>query len=288
MIITGAGVIGVEFAMLFSSLGVNVEIIEYSDAIMPYMDDDLIRALKQTLRKNKVKLHLGYKATKYSADGIEIENLSNNEKKLLKADVYLSALSRQGNLEGLDALIDDGMELHKGYIKTDLRGRTSLPHIYAVGDINGRMMLAHVASVEGTTAVDTILNKGKDLVYDMMPYNLYGKLELASVGLTEKEALERGFLTATGKFSLSANGKALAEATADGFVKVVYEKQYGELLGIHIAADNATDLIGESVMAMQLESTVWDAAAAVHPHPTMSEAFLEAVFKGIDKPLHTL
>jgi len=286
LLIIGAGVIGIEFAMLFSSLGVKVSIIDKSDKIMPYLDNDIMNVLKTTLRKSKVDIMLGYDIVELTDEGMKIKN--KNEEKLIKTDIYLSAISRQGNFTGLDSLIEKRLDTYGSFIKTDLRARTSIPHVYAIGDVNGVAMLAHVASAEGTTAVNTILGVGKDLIYEMMPYNLYGKLEFASVGLTEQAALERGFIVESGKFPLIANGKALAEGNAEGLVKIVYDKKYGEILGVHIAADNATDLISESVMAMQLESTVWDVATAVHPHPTMSEAFLEAIYKGIDKPLHTL
>jgi dihydrolipoamide dehydrogenase len=285
--IIGAGVVGVEFALLFASLGVKVTLLEKHKELMSYMDIDLIASLKLTLKKNKVKLITEANAVKYDTSGLTIKKGDGTEE-ILSSDIYLSALPRTANLTGLEALVKSGMELKKGFIRTDLRARTTLPNIFAVGDVNGKIMLAHVASAEGTTAVETILGEGKDLVYDLMPYNLYAKPEFASVGLTQQEAEKRGFLVETGKFPMTANGKALADDSADGFVKVVYDKKYGEILGVHIAADNATDLISESVMAMKVESTVWDVASAVHPHPTFSEAFLEATFKAMKQPLHTL
>jgi len=284
--IIGSGSVGIELALLFSLLNVKTEIVEKSEALMSYMDDDLIAELTKTLKKNKIKLHLGYEAISYN-DGLLIKS-SKNEK-VIKTETFIYTPSRKPYLKGIEPLFKAGLELtEKGFIKTDLRCRTTLPNVYAIGDINGRFMLAHVASVEGTCAVDTILGQGKDLVYDMMPYNMYAKPEFASVGMTEKAAKEKGFLVETGKFPFAANGKALAEGNSDGFVKVVYDKKYGEILGVHIVAENATDLIGESVMAMQLETTVYDVAVAVHPHPTLVETFLEATFKAMGKPLHTL
>lgn len=286
MTIIGAGVVGIEFALLFSNLGVNVEIVEKSKHFMPYMDDDLIKMMEQTLRRNKVKLHLNAEAVDVSDNGLTIEK--DGETETIASDIYLSAVTRQANLSGLDYLLERGLELRRGYIRTDLRCRTTLANVYAVGDVNGRFMLAHVASKEGTTAVETIAGEGRDLVYDLMPYNLYATPEFASVGLTEKQAEAKGFIVETGKFPLTANGKALAENHTEGFIKVVYDKKYGEILGVHIAAYNATDLIGEAVMSMQVESTVWDVAASVHPHPTLSETFMEAAFKGVDRPIHIL
>lgn len=284
--IIGAGSVGIELAMLFSLLNVKVEIVEKSEALMTYMDDDLIAELTKTLKKNKIKLNLGYEAISYN-DGLVIK--SSKDEKVIKTEAFIYTPSRKPYLKGIESLINSGLELtEKGFVKTDLRCRTTIPGVYAIGDINGRFMLAHVASVEGTCAVETILGQGKDLVYDMMPYNMYAKPEFASVGLTEKSAKEKGFLVETGKFPFAANGKALAEGNSDGFVKVVYDKKYGEILGVHIVAENATDLIGESVTAMQLETTVYDVAVSVHPHPTLVETFLEATFKAMGKPLHTL
>jgi dihydrolipoamide dehydrogenase len=284
--IAGGGIIGVEFAFLFSMLGVKVSLFENKNHLVNFMDDEVIGFVERQLKKKKVKLSLESNVTGYE-DGEVVYNVKGETKKE-KADFLLSAATRKASLGGLDYLLKHGLELKNGYIRTDLRTRTSLPNIYAVGDVNGQWMLAHVSSVEGTTAVETINGGGHDLIYDMMPTCIYANPEISAVGLTEKGALKRGFLVDVGKFPLAANGKALAEGQSDGFVKVVSDKKYGEILGVHIVAENATDMISESALAMQLEGTLYDVAAVVHPHPTLSESVLEATLKGLGTPLHTM
>ncbi len=284
--IAGGGIIGVEFAFLFSMLGVKVSLFESRNHLVNFMDDEVVGFVERSLKKRKVKLFLESEVKDFQ-DG-EVVYQVKGETKKEKVDIMLSASTRKASLGGLDYLLKRGLELKNGYIRTDLRTRTSLPNVYAVGDVNGQWMLAHVSSVEGTTAVETINGKGSDLIYDMMPTCIYANPEISAVGLTEKGALKRGFLVDVGKFPLAANGKALAEGESDGFVKVVSDKKYGEILGVHIIAENATDLISESVLAMQLEGTLYDVAAVVHPHPTLSESVLEATLKGLGTPLHTL
>jgi dihydrolipoamide dehydrogenase len=284
--IIGGGIIGVEFAYLFASFGVNVMLFEKKKHIIPFMDDDVITYTERMLKKKKVKLFLESKVIEFKDSELIFE--SKGEIKKEKPEIVISVTTRKASLNGVEYLADNGLKVIDGYIKTDLRSRTTLQNVYAVGDVNGLWMLAHVASVEGITAVETINGKGSDLAYDMMPVCIYSNPEISCVGLTERGALERGFLVEVGKFPLSANGKALAEGSSDGFVKVISDKKYGEILGVHIVADDATDLIGESVLAMQLEGTLYDVAAAVHPHPTLAETFLEASLKGMGTPLHTL
>lgn len=282
MTIIGGGVIGVEFASLFSSLGVEVTLIDRNFPLMPYMDHDLTEYLLEILRRKQIKLYCGFEAEKYEGGKLTLKNVHKpQEKTELNSEVYLSAIAREGNLAGLEALISKGLELHRGHIKTDLRCRTSLPHVYAVGDINGRFMTAHVASKEGLTAVETILGEGKDILYDFMPYNMYSNPEFASVGLTEHEAEHKGFLVSTGKFSLSNNAKAQADGHAEGFIKIVFDKKTEEILGIHIATKNATDLIGEALVAMSSGMTLREFAGLTHPHPTLAEALVDASFKGM-------
>ncbi len=281
MIIIGAGVIGVEFALLFSNLGVKVELIDRSSCFMSYLDHDMYQALIDTLQTNNVKIRLEASVQDISSHGLTIKQAGIT--KVHKADVYLSTVTRKAELNGLENLIDNKLELRNGYIRTDLRSRTTLPNIYAIGDVNGRFMLAHVAAKEAVTAIETIHGTGRDLVYDLMPYYLYANPEFASVGLTESQARKEGFLVETKKLPVTLNGKALASNQTNGFIKVIYEKGNGEILGVHIASHNATDLINEAVIAMQMKSNVWDVAFAVHPHPTMSETYLEAAIKDLDK-----
>lgn len=280
MSIIGGGVIGIEFACLFATLGVEVTLIDGHTPLMPYMDHDLTQYLLEILHRKKIKVLSGYRAMSYDEKN-KLTVKKGEETIVLKTDVYLSAIGREGNLFGLEELIRKGMEVHNGHVRTDARGRTTLPNVYAVGDLNGRFMTAHVASKEGETAVDTILGKGQDIIYDFMPYNMYSNPEFASVGLTEKEALHKGFLVSTGKFSLSNNAKAQADGDADGFIKIVFDKKTEEILGVHIATKNATDLIGEALVAMSSGMTLKEFASLTHPHPTLAEALVEASYKGM-------
>jgi dihydrolipoamide dehydrogenase len=286
LVVIGGGVVGVEFSTLFSMLGVKVTLVEQGQTFMPYLDDDLRKAAREILSGRDIHTFEGHTAAGIEQGAILIKN--GEQKRRVKADAVLFCGRRKASLDGLEALLSGGLAMRDGYIRTDLRARTSVPHVYAAGDVNGRFMLAHVASTEGLTAAETISGKGSDLVYDLMPYNMYSSPEIASVGMTEKQALERGFLVAKGMFPYAANGKALAEGSEEGFVKVVFDKLSGEIMGVHIIGENATDLIGEAVIMMQMESTVWDVARAVHPHPTLSEIILEAVYKSTDQPLEIL
>ena len=282
MTIIGGGVIGIEFASLFSSLGVKVNLVDHHFPLMPYMDHDLTEYLLEILRRKQIKLYCGFTATAFEDNKLKLEKVGNKTEVLsLDSEVYLSAIARQGNVAGLEPLVSKGLEVHRGHVKTDLRCRTSLPHVYAVGDLNGRFMTAHVAAKEGLTAVETILGNGEDIIYDFMPYNMYSTPEFASVGLTEKEALHKGFLVSTGKFSLSHNAKAQADGDGEGFIKIVFDKKTEEILGVHIATKNATDLIGEAIVAMSSGMTIKQFASLTHPHPTLAEALVDASFKGM-------
>lgn len=286
LLVVGAGVVGVEFALLFSLLGVPVTLVEKSDKFMPYLDGDLAQELRRALRRRKVKLLEGHEAVRLEGGTLTARTAKGEVS--LSAERALLCPARTANTAGLEPLVKMGMRLSRGFVRTDARCRTALPRVYAVGDLAGRAMLAHVASAEGVAAADEILGRGRDLAYDLMPWNLYGHPEVASVGMTEEGARSAGFLAASGKFSLSANGKAIADGTAEGFVKVVFDKASGEILGVHAAAANATDLIGEGVSLMHLEARLEDVARMVHPHPTLVETMAEAVWKGLGRPIHTL
>lgn len=285
MAIIGAGVVGVEFSVLFARLGVKVTLLENKESLMSYLDKDMATQLTTMLKRRRIKVLSKTKAVAMNTEGLQVE--STTEVNSVPAEVILWCPRRKARLAGLEALVEQGLTIAGGYINTDERARTSLPGVYAAGDVNGRLMLAHVASKEALTAVETILGTGRDLVYDMMPYNMYTAPEFASIGLTEQQAEERGFLVGTGTFPLAANGKAMAEGNSDGFVKLVFERKYNEVLGVHIVASHATDLIGEATLAMGMEATLEALEAVVHPHPTMAEVMVEAAWKGMDRPIHT-
>ena len=171
-------------------------------------------------------------------------------------------------------------------VKTDKEMKTNIEGVYAIGDVNGQIPLAHVASAEGIVAVENIMGQNSSLNYNLVPQVIYSFPELASVGLTEEEAKENGHDISISKFPLMANGKALAEGETVGFVKIISDNQYGEIVGAHIMAEHASDMISKAVAIMQLEGTVYDLAKTIHPHPTTSEIFMEAAFGAIDKPIH--
>ena len=197
---------------------------------------------------------------------------------MLKTDLYLSCIGRKANLSGIEYLIDHKLELTKrGFISTNLKLETTLPGIYAAGDINGRFMLAHVASKEGEIAANNIAGCASEILYDLMPYNMYISPEFASVGLTEKKAREQGFLAQSKIYSLNSNIKVMTEGHSGGFIKVVSNLDDSEILGVHIIGHNATDLIGEAILYMTNGGTPGSFKNVVHPHPSLSEALVESL-----------
>jgi dihydrolipoamide dehydrogenase len=281
--VVGAGVIGVEYAGLFSQLGVETHLVEMQKPLMPYLDGDARASLRDSLAGGGVILHEAWSAEGVDGKGLAVSR--EGERRRIPVQAVLYCGRRRASLSGVEHLVSRGLAVKNGYIRTDVRSRTNMAGIYAVGDVNGRIMLTAVASREAITAGDTIRGRGADLVYDLMPYSMYGSPEIASVGLTEERALEQGFLAASGVFPLSANARALAEGRERGFVKVVYDKGSRELLGVHIVAENASEMIGEAALLIQTGKEVWDVAAAVHPHPTLAETMLEAMFKRTQQPV---
>jgi dihydrolipoamide dehydrogenase len=201
----------------------------------------------------------------------------------VKADSILVSVGMKANSQGLEAL---NLKMERGAIVTDERLKTNVPNVYAIGDVNGKYMLAHVASHEGIVAVENILGHDKKMNYNRMPNAVYGSPEIASVGYTEKELKEKGITYKASTFPLLASGKALADNEKDGFVKLLVSDKYKEILGAHILAYNASDLIAELGVTMELEGTAYEVANTVHPHPTLSEVIMEAAHGAVDKPIH--
>lgn len=281
LIILGGGVIAVEFASLYSGLGVEVVMVQRSPEILKGLDADVRKTIQRHLVKTGVKLHHSTAVKAIDGHTVTLET----PKGLLEetADYILVSTGRSANLQGLEAL---GLKTVKGFVETDSRLRTNVPGVYAIGDLNGKYMLAHVASAEGLIAVENILGKATEINYDRIPSCIYSFPEVGAAGLTEEEARTRGHDVIISQFPLSANGKALAEGESLGFVKIVADKQYGEVLGIHIVASHATDMIAEAVAVLELEGTVHDLARTVHPHPTLSEIVMEAAHGAVDQPIH--
>jgi dihydrolipoamide dehydrogenase len=279
-IVVGGGVVGIEFAVLYNALGSKVTVIEKFD-ILAALDKELREAMKKVLKGKGINI-----LTNVDIDGYDLNKVQcsiNGEKKAFQGDRILISIGRRANLKGIQNL---NLNIDKRGIVTDERMRTNIEGIYAVGDVNGKYMLAHVASAEGIVAAENIMGGDEKIEYDNIPACVYGFPEIGVVGLTEEEALRRGHKVKISTFPMAANGKAMAEGDTDGFVKIVADEQYGEVLGVHIMASHATDMISEAVTTMELEGTVFDLAKAVHPHPTLSEALMEAAHGAVGKPIH--
>lgn len=283
LIVLGAGTISIEFATLYNALGSKVTILQRSPRILSGIDKDLSEAMAKVLTKKGVKIIYGVKHKKFEGNKVTVE--VNGEEKTFEGDKILVSLGRTPNLKGLENL---NLETDRKGIITDERMRTNIEGVYAIGDINGKHLLAHVASAEGIIAVENIMGVDSKMSYDRIPSCIYSFPEIATVGLTEDEAREKGYDIIVGTFPLSANGKALAEGDRDGFVKIVANKEYGEILGVHMMASTATDMIAEGVMTMELEGTLEDLARGIHPHPTLSEIVMEAAHLALGNPIHTL
>jgi dihydrolipoamide dehydrogenase len=274
------GVIGVEFATLYNALGSKVTILEIA-SILRSLDKDIRVAMEKLLANKGINIVDGVDIKGYDVDKVVCK--VNGEEKIFKGDKILISIGRTANLKGVEKL---NLKIHKNAIVTDEKLRTSAPGVYAVGDVNGKYMLAHVASAEGIIAVENIMGKDFKISYDKVPSCIYTLPEVGVIGLSEEEAKTRGHKVITSIFPMTANGKAMAEGETEGFVKIVADQQYGEVLGVHIIASHATDMIAEAVTTLELEGTVYDLAKAVHPHPTLSEVVMEAAHGAVDKPIH--
>ena len=278
MIIIGAGPIGVEFAYFYNALGTKVTLIEMMPGILPLEDRELTKLLETSLRRQGIEIMTGTKVERVHADaqGVSATVTTSDGESVRNGDLALVAIGVQGNTEdlGLEQL---GVEVGKGLIKVDKEYRTNIPGIYAIGDVIGPPWLAHVASAEGIHCVEGIAGMDPEpLDYSSIPGCTYCKPQLASVGLTEEKAKVEGHEVKVGRFPFKPLGKAVAMGETEGLVKLVFDAKYGELLGAHILGSDATELIAELVVAKRLETTAKDISRAVHAHPTLSEAVMEA------------
>ena len=282
LVVVGGGVIAVEFATLFNALGSNVTLIQRSKQILSGTESEMALTLQRHLKKEGINILTSTTLKSITEEGVLIEH--KGKEKIFKADKYLVSLGVKPDLSEMKNL---DLKLNsKGFIETNDKLETSIKGVYAIGDLNGNYALAHVASAEGIVAAENIMGQSSKINYNIVPACVYTFPELASVGMTEEEAREKGHDITVSKFPLSANGKALADGETTGFVKIISDNEYGEILGTHIMASHATDMISEAIVSMQLEGTVYDIAKAIHPHPTLSEIVMEAAFGSIDKPIH--
>lgn len=280
--ILGGNVYAVEFATIFNAIGTNVTLIHKNKSILPGADHELAQLLERQLKKDGVKI-LGDSEVK-STEGSRVTIIRKNKEEVIDGDNILVFMGIKPNLSGLEVL---NLKMNeRGFIKTDPKLRTSIENVYAVGDVNGTLPLAHVASAEGIVAAENIMGVESRMNYNIIPRVVYSFPELASVGITEEEAKDKGLDYSVGKFPLMANGMAIAEGETNGFVKIISDNKYGEVIGVHMAAATASDMISKAAAIMQLEGTVYDIAKTIHPHPTFAETLMEAAFAVIDKPIH--
>ena len=282
LIIVGGGVIGIEFATIFNSFNTEVTIIEREKEILTNIDDDIREAMLKILKKAKIEI-----LTEATVTGINdkkvIYKTDSGEEKTVNADRVLLSVGMKSNNESFKNL---NLKMEKNFVFVNDQMQTSIPNVYAIGDVNGKMMLAHVASHQGLIAIEHIQGKTEKINYDQIPSVIYSFPEVAQIGLTEKIAKTKGIDYLVSKFPLQANGKALSANEKDGFIKIIASKPYNEIIGVHILADNASDLISEALMTMKLEGTANEIASSIHPHPTISEIYNEAALGIIEKPIH--
>lgn len=288
MLIIGGGVIGAEFASLFNALGVQVTVVEMLDRLLPLLDSSIGEAMKWTFDSKGIRSYLKSKVTRIETHGqgllVTIE--SPEGVKQVEVEKVLSAVGRRPNLANL-GLDEVGVKYDRGGVKVDDRMCTSVSSIYAVGDMVGGIMLAHLAMRQGEVAAENIMGH-RSRIGRVVPSCIFTLPEAASVGLSEIEAREQGHQVKVGLFPFNSNGKALIEGEFEGFVKVVADAKYGEVLGVHIVGPHASDLILEPTLGITLENTVTEFVAAIHPHPTLGEAIAEALLAVENRAIHLL
>ncbi len=288
MVVVGSGAIGIEFANFYNNIGTKVTVVEYLDNIVPLEDEEVSKSLARILKKQGINIMTGSTVESVDTSGdlckVNVKTAGGNE--VLEAEIVLSAVGVATNLEGI-GLEETGVKFEKGKVLVDDYYRTNIEGIYAIGDIVKGQALAHVASAEGITCVEKIAGQHPEPIdYNNIPGCTYCQPEVASVGYTEKAAREAGYELKIGKFPFSASGKASAAGTKDGFIKLIFDAKYGELLGAHMLGANVTEMIAEIVAIRKLETTGHELIKTIHPHPTMSEAIMEAAAAAYDEVIH--
>lgn len=288
LIVVGSGAIGVEFAYFYATMGTEVTIVEFMPRIVPVEDEEISKQLEKSFTKAGIKVmtNASVESVDTSGEGVKAKVKTKDGEVTLEADIVLSAVGITPNIENI-GLEDVGIVTDRGRILVNDFYQTNIPGYYAIGDVLPTQALAHVASAEGITCVEKI--KGLDvhpIDYGNIPGCTYCLPEIASVGLTEAQAKEKGYEIKVGKFPFSANGKATANGHNEGFIKVIFDAKYGEWLGCHMIGVGVTEMISEAVAARKLETTGHEIIKTVHPHPTMSEAVMEAVAAAYGEVIH--
>ncbi len=288
LLVMGAGAIGCEFAYVFNNLGSKVTVVELMPQILPLEDAEIAAELNKSLKRQGITLmnDAKVKEVKHQADGskqVVIETAKGDQ--IVECDIVLVGVGRRAVLEGL-GIEGLGIRTHKRGIEVNEKMETNVPGIYAIGDVIGKIQLAHVASAEGIVAASNALGHNETMKYKVVPSCVYTVPEVASVGLTEAQAIAEGHDVKVGKFSLRGLGKMMAMGETEGLVKVVADAQYGEVLGVHIMGPHATDMIGEPTTAMSLEATLEDMVRVIHAHPTVTEGLLEGFEDALGHAIH--
>ncbi|HQA74007.1 dihydrolipoyl dehydrogenase [Flavobacterium sp.] len=288
MIVVGSGAIGVEFAYFYNSMGIQVTIVEFMSNVVLVEDEDVSKQMERSMKKAGITIMTSSSVEKIdtSGNGVKAYVKTAKGEEIIEADILLSAVGIKTNIENI-GLEEVGIATDKDKILVNAYNQTNVPGYYAIGDVTPGQALAHVASAEGINCVEKIAGMHVDPIdYGNVPGCTYATPEIASVGLTEKQAKEKGYELKIGKFPFSASGKASAAGTKDGFVKVIFDAKYGEWLGCHMIGAGVTDMIAEAVVARKLETTGHEILKAIHPHPTMSEAVMEAVADAYGEVIH--
>ena len=288
MVVVGSGAIGSEFAYFYSAIGTKVTLVEFLPNVVPVEDEDVSKQLEKSFKKQGIDVMVSSEVTKVDTSGkgckVTVKNATGE--KVIECDIVLSAVGIAANIEGI-GLEAVGIVTDKGKIKTDEMYKTNIPGYYAIGDATPGQALAHVASAEGITCVEAIAGKKPHAIdYNNIPGCTYCSPEVASVGMTEKQAKEAGYTLKVGKFPFSASGKASASGAKDGFIKLIFDAKYGEILGAHMIGANVTEMIAEIVAIRKLETTGHELIKTIHPHPTMSEAIMEAAAAAYGEVIH--
>ena len=288
IIVVGSGAIGVEFAHFYNAMGTEVTIVEFMPNIVPVEDEDISKQFERSLKKAGISIMTNSSVERIDTTGKGVKAFVKTAKgeEVLEADILLSAVGIKTNIENI-GLEEVGIATDKDKILVNAYSQTNVPGYYAIGDVTPGQSLAHVASAEGINCVEKIAGLHVEPIdYGNVPGCTYASPEIASVGLTEKQAKEKGYELKIGKFPFSASGKAKAAGTPDGFVKVIFDAKYGEWLGCHMIGAGVTEMIAEAVVARKLETTGHEILKSIHPHPTMSEAVMEAVADAYGEVIH--
>jgi dihydrolipoamide dehydrogenase len=290
VVIIGSGAIGVEFATVWSSYGVDVTIVEMLPRIVPLEDEEISKELEKEFKKRKIKTMTGHKveSVQATATGVQVKVSAEGKETVLEADQALVAIGFRPNSKGL-GLEEVGVKIsERGFVEVNEKMQTNVPGIWAIGDLTGKLMLAHVGSAMGIICAENIAGaETVTLDYEMMPRATYCMPQIASFGITEAQAKERGLSVKVGRFPFQANGKALGMGDYGGFVKIVVDEKYGELLGASMIGPEVTELLPELTLAHMMELTPHEIARNVHAHPTLSEAIMEAAHAATGQAIHT-